>query len=130
MPRVDPYKNYRFLVELDGITQAGFSECTGLGSQIQVVEYREGGDDVSVRKLLGRATYPDIMLKWGITDSRDLYDWHLTALNGQMQRKNGSIVLLDDTGQEKIRWNFLVHGLANTKPPVLTPLPMKRRSTP
>lgn len=106
MARVDPYKNYRFLVEIDGIVQGGFSECSGFGSEVEVVEYREGGDDATVRKLRGKASYPDISLKWGITDSRDLYDWHATAVNGQIERKNGSIILLDDTGQEKIRWNF------------------------
>ncbi|MGK7884125.1 MAG: phage tail protein [Crocosphaera sp.] len=106
MARVDPYKNYRFLVEIDGIVQGGFSECSGFGSEVEVVEYREGGDDATVRKLRGKASYPDISLKWGITDSRELYDWHATAVNGQIERKNGSIILLDDTGQEKIRWNF------------------------
>jgi phage tail-like protein len=106
MARVDPYKNYRFLVEIDGIVQAGFAECTGFGSNVEVVEYREGGDAATVRKLPGKVSYPDIMLRWGLTDSRDLYDWHLAAVNGQIERKNGSIILLDDTGQEKVRWNF------------------------
>ncbi len=106
MARVDPYKNYRFLVEIDGIVQAGFSECSGFGSEVEIVEYREGGDDATVRKLRGKASYPDISLKWGLTDSRELYDWHFAAVNGQIERKNGSIILLDDTGQEKVRWNF------------------------
>lgn len=106
MARVDPYKNYRFLVEIDGIVQGGFSECSGFGSEVEVVEYREGGDDATVRKLRGKASYPDISLKWGMSDSRELYDWHATAVSGQIERKNGSIILLDDTGQEKIRWNF------------------------
>ena len=106
MPRVDPYKNYRFLMEIDGIVQAGFSECSGFGSEVEVVEYREGGDEATVRKLRGKASYPDISLKQGITDSRYLYDWHLTAINGDIQRKSGSIILLDDTGNEKVRWNF------------------------
>jgi phage tail-like protein len=52
------------------------------------------------------AKYPDVSLKWGITDSRELYDWHLKAIKGQVERKNGSIIILDDTGQEKGRWNF------------------------
>jgi phage tail-like protein len=104
--RKDPYRNHRFLVEIDGIVQAGFSECSGFGSSIEVVEYREGGDPTTVRKLAGKVSYPDIMLKWGVTDSRELYDWHLSAVNGQVQRKNGSIILLDDLGQEKVRWNF------------------------
>lgn len=106
MARQDPYKNYRFLVEIDGLVQAGFAECSGFGSEVQVVEYREGGDPTNARKLPGMAKYPDITLKWGITDSRELYDWHLSALNGELQRKNGSVVILDDKGQEKIRWNF------------------------
>jgi len=55
--RVDPYSNFRFHVEIDGIRQAGFMECTGLGSQVEVVEYREGGDPASVRKLAGRVSY-------------------------------------------------------------------------
>jgi len=106
MARVDPYKNFRFLLEIDGITQAGFSDCSGFGSNVEVIEYREGGDAATVRKLPGKNSYPDITLKWGLTDSRELYDWHRTALNGKVERRNGSIILLDDVGQEKVRWNF------------------------
>jgi len=104
--RVDPYKNFRFLVEIDGVVQAGFSDCSGFGSHVEAVEYREGGDPNTVRKLPGKITYADITLKWGVSDSRELYDWHLAALNGQIQRKHGSVILLDDTGAEKLRWNF------------------------
>jgi phage tail-like protein len=106
MARVDPYKNFRFLVELDGIVQAGFAEASGFGSSLEVVEYREGGDAATVKKLPGKVSYPDITLRWGITDSRELYDWHLSAVNGNVQRKSGSIILLDDTAQEAMRWNF------------------------
>ena len=105
--RVDPYKNFRFLVEIDGIVQAGFSECSGFGSNLEVIEYREGGETATVRKLPGKVSYPDITLKWGVTDSRELYDWHRAAVNGEIQRKNGSVILQDDRGQEKTRWNFL-----------------------
>lgn len=104
--RIDPYKNFKFRVEIDGIQQAGFAECTGLGSEIEVVEYREGSDPSAVRKLPGRVAYPDIVLRWGVTDSRELYNWHLGIINGNLQRKNGAVVLLDDQGQEKVRWNF------------------------
>lgn len=106
MPRTDPYSNSRFLVEIDGIVQAGFTEASGFGSTVEVVEYREGGDAATVRKLPGRVTYPDITLRWGLTDSRELYEWHMTAISGRIERKNGSIILLDSTGQEKVRWNF------------------------
>lgn len=104
--RVDPFKNFRFFVEVDGIVQAGFSECSGFGSTVEAVEYREGGDPANVRKLPGKVTFPDITLKWGVTNSRELYDWHRAAVNGQVERKNGSIILLDDVGDEQVRWNF------------------------
>jgi phage tail-like protein len=106
MARPDPYKNYRFRLEIDGIQQAGFSECNGLSSEVQVIEYREGGETTEVRKLPGMAKYSDLTLRWGITDSRELYDWHLSAVNGQVLRKNGSVVIMDDLGQERMRWNF------------------------
>jgi phage tail-like protein len=71
-----------------------------------VIEYREGGDPDRVRKFPGKRSCPDITLKWGTTDSHELYDWHMQAVNGQIQRLDGSVVQLDDTGGEKVRWNF------------------------
>ena len=102
----DPYKGFRFRVEIHGVQQAGFSECSSLGSHIEVVEYREGGDTATVRKLTGKTSYPDITLKWGMTDSQDLYAWHLQTVQGTVQRQDGSVIQLDDTGNEKLRWNF------------------------
>ena len=42
--RVDPYRSFNFLVEIDGITQAGFQECTGLDSQTASIDFRLGDD--------------------------------------------------------------------------------------
>lgn len=104
--RVDPYSNYNFHVEIDGITRAAFREASGFDSSIDVTEYREGGDTTTPRKLPGQAHYSNIVLKWGVTDDVQLYKWHQAAIKGDVQRKNGSIVLLDRSGQEKARWNF------------------------
>ena len=105
--RVDPLENFRFRVEIEGIVQAGFTECSGLGSHIEVVEIRDGTDATSAtRKVPGRVTYPDIVLKWGVTTSRELYNWHQAVINGQLQRKNGSVILLNSERQEVVRWNF------------------------
>jgi len=104
--RVDPYMNFNFLVEIDGITRAAFHECSGFDSTIDVVEHREGGENTTVRKLPGVTKYSNIVLKWGITDDRELYDWHRQAVQGILQRKSGSIILLDRQGIEKVRWNF------------------------
>jgi phage tail-like protein len=104
--RVDPYRGFNFLVEMDGITQAGFQECTGLDSQTAIIEYREGADPNHSRKLTGLNSFSAITLKRGVTDSDELWKWRLTAVDGKVERKNGSIVLLDESGAEKIRWNF------------------------
>jgi phage tail-like protein len=104
--RVDPYRNFNFLLEIDGITQAGFADCTGFGASTDPIEYREGGENKTVRKLPGLTKFNNVTLKWGLTDSRELYDWYRDIVNGKIQRKNGSIVCLDTEGAEKVRWNF------------------------
>jgi phage tail-like protein len=104
--RVDPYRNFSFLVEIDGVTQAGFSDCSGFGSSTDPIEYREGGENKTVRKLPGLTKHTNITLKWGLTDSKELYNWYRDVVNGKIQRKNGSIIVLDLEGDEKVRWNF------------------------
>jgi phage tail-like protein len=104
--RTDPYGAYNFLVEIDGITRAGFRECSGLDSSRDPIEYREGNESLTVRKLPGLAKYSNITLQRGITDDAELWAWHKQALDGQVERKNFSIVLLDDAREEKVRWNL------------------------
>jgi phage tail-like protein len=103
----DPFGNYNFLVEIDGITRAAFQEASGFDSTIDVIEHREGGENTTMRKFPGLTKYSNIVLKWGITDDRELYDWHRRIVRGDMERKNGSIVLLDRRGEEVVRWNFV-----------------------
>lgn len=102
----DPYGSFRFLVEIDGIARAAFSECTGFDSAVEVTEYQEGGDPTK-RKIPGRTTYSNIQLKWGMSDDPDLYEWHRKAVRGEIERKNGSIVLLNRMGEEVARWDFV-----------------------
>lgn len=102
----DPFNNYNFLVEIDGITRAAFQEVSGFDSTIDVIEHREGGENTTPRKLPGMTKYSNISLKWGMTDDRDLYDWHRDVVQGTIERKNGSIVLLGRDGAEVARWNF------------------------
>jgi len=104
--RVDPFRNFNFRVEIDGITQAAFAECSGFGSTNDPIEYREGTDRTTVRKLPGLTKYTNITLKWGLTDSRELFSWYVDVTKGKVDRKNGSIVLTDLDGTEKVRWNF------------------------
>jgi phage tail-like protein len=108
MPRNDPLRSFRFRVEIDGITQAGFSECTFGDAATEAVEYREGTDPTHPRKLTGQTKYANITLKWGITDSTDLYDWHKTIVDkGALDnRKNLAIILVDEAGNDKSRWEL------------------------
>lgn len=102
----DPYRNYRFLVEIDGITQFGFNDASGLSATTEPIEYREGGEPSYTRKLPGQTKYSNLVLKWGITDNRELADWAVRLTKGQVERKSGSLILLDTEGNEKVRWNF------------------------
>jgi phage tail-like protein len=99
---------FNFLVELDGITQASFTECTGLGSTTEVIEMREGGDNTTVRKLPGKSTYKDITLKWGLTNSTELWAWRQQIIDGNVVRKSGSVVVYDLANHAEVaRWNFV-----------------------
>jgi len=107
--RVDPLKNFRFILEIDGITQAGFREVTIPDSTQDIVEYREGNEKtITPRKLPGQVKYGNITLKWGITDSLELYKWRELVENGKIKdaRRNIAIVILDDEGNPAARWEF------------------------
>jgi phage tail-like protein len=105
--RKDPYRGFNFVVEIDGITRAGFREASGLDSSQDPVEYREGNEKpITARKLPGLNKYSNISLKWGISDDADLWKWRKTAIDGKVERKNGSIILRNEAGDEKVRWNF------------------------
>ena len=103
--RNDPFAACNFLVEIDGIQSAGFVECSGLSSETDVIEYREGGD-ATIRKLPGLTRYGRIVLRRGITTNRDLWDWRQTVVTGQTQRRNGVIILLSDARTPVMRWRF------------------------
>ena len=103
--RHDPYAGFNFRVEIDGLTVAAFSECSGLSSETAVVEYREGGES-RIRKLPGQTKFSNLTLRRGVTEDRTLWEWRQTVVNGKVERRNGSVVLLDTAHNEVARWNF------------------------
>jgi phage tail-like protein len=105
--RIDPIRNFNFLVEIDQIAQGSFMDCSAPEATTEVIEYREGGDR-GVGKLPGRTTYGDITLKRGVTASLDLWSWRAEVVAGKtVPRRNGSIVVFDlDNNREVARWNF------------------------
>ena len=107
--RSDPLVSYHFHVEIDGITQAQFKECSGLGSSSDVVEYKESVKGATVyRKQPGALKWNDITLKRGISGVMELWNWRKQIEQGKIAeaRKNGSIVLYDQADKEIARWNF------------------------
>ena len=105
--RKDPLRNFRFRIEIDGIQQAGFSEVSGFDNTVDVIDYREGTDPTHVRKLSGLTKYGNVTLKWGITDSMEIYNWHKAVVDGNIQRKNISIIVVDEAGNDKARWEIV-----------------------
>jgi phage tail-like protein len=102
----DPYMGYNFFIEWNGIIHAGFRECSGLGATRNSQDYREGTDPPTMRKLGGLKTYPNVTLRRGVTNNKELWDWWQSNADGVAVRRDISIVVLDHTGQEKIRWNL------------------------
>jgi phage tail-like protein len=100
----DPLRNFRFQVEIDGISNAGFSEVSGFDSTSDVIEYREGHDPSHVRKLPGLTKVGDVTLKWGLTDDTRLFAWRQEIVDGTVTRKTVYIIALDETGTERARW--------------------------
>lgn len=104
--RDDPYRGFRFRIEIDGISVAHFSEVSGLQAETETEPYEEGGVNDFVHQLPKRTKFPHITLKRGITDIDELWKWHQEVVNGKFKRKNGSIILLSEAGEDTWRWNF------------------------
>jgi phage tail-like protein len=104
----DPYRNYNFKLEIQGVTQGHFTECSNIGIRIQAISYREAGAQQVVHRIPGPVDYADVVLKYGVTpSSSELWTWFLAASKGNVERKNVSIVLLDSAGaNEVMRWNL------------------------
>lgn len=84
----------------------GFSECTGLESEIKVDEVLAGGQNDRVFRFPGRAAFPSITLSRGVGFSEDLYLWHEEFLKGQGKRRNGLIFLANETRVPLKCWTF------------------------
>lgn len=110
--RADPYPSYNFEVVINGISDDGksikgsFMEVSGLNVEIETIEYRTGSEDITVRKLPGLKKFSNITLKRGVIGDLAFWNWLVSAMNGRMQRASGSIILLNENGEEVMRWLF------------------------
>ncbi|WP_379150935.1 phage tail protein [Paenibacillus sp. sgz5001063] len=105
--REDPYLAYNFIVEIEGISVAGFSDVSGLSVETQVERKTFGGENHKEFVFLGQTKYSDLTLKNGVTNDEYLWNWYQNVINGVVKRRNGSICLLDHSGTPKVWWNFI-----------------------
>ena len=106
--QVDPYRAFNFKMEVQGVTEGHFTEVSGLEAKVTPISYREAGNNQVVHYVPGRVEYGAVTLRYGLTRSRELYDWFLSGVRGKLQRKNLSIVLLDSDGATAVmRWNLV-----------------------
>jgi phage tail-like protein len=103
---------YHFLLEIQGIISdtrviiGGFKTVSGMDSETEVIEFKQGNDMV-VRKKPGRTTYANIVLERGYTATDDLWQWRKNIEDGKIDRRAGSIIILDQDGQTEVgRYNF------------------------
>jgi phage tail-like protein len=105
--RPNPFPGYNFRFEALGVTEAHFSQISGMGIKVRPISWREGGSRSILRRLTGQVEYSDVTLKYGLTSSADLFNWMMTAVDGSVQRKNVTIVQLDSASNEVIRWDLI-----------------------
>ncbi len=111
MANQDPVVSSWFGVEFQGQVVGAFRECTGMGSENEVVEYKASGQkgEYILKKVPGRMKWNNIVLKRGITDAMDMWKWRKLVEQGKIDdaRKNGSIVMFNQEGNEVARWDFV-----------------------
>ncbi|HRQ36779.1 MAG TPA: phage tail protein [Chloroflexota bacterium] len=108
--REDPLVGFHFGIEIQGVVSGFFTECSGLGSEQEIIEHKvitESGQEV-VMKLPGRLKWENITLKRGITSSMDIWNWRKQVEDGNVDaaRHNGSVVMYDHMLKPVARWNF------------------------
>ncbi len=111
--REDPYGVFNFEVIVKGVSDDGtavrgsFSEVSGLEVDVKAIDYRNGSEDIRVRKLPGLKSYPIVKLVRGVTADLAFWNWVVEGMNGLVHRTDASIVLLDENRNEVMRWNLV-----------------------
>ena len=110
--RPDPYRAFRFRVEIDNLQVGGFQSVSGLVRESKVEPFREGGINHYEHQLVTLTTYPPLVLKRGLFDFT-LWDWHEDVVAGTVKRKKITISLLNDAGNEV--WHWICEGAFPSK---------------
>jgi phage tail-like protein len=106
---VDPFRAYNWKLQIGGAAQAYFISCSGLGVSVDVIKYREAGNNQVIRSIPGQVNYEPVSLHFGLTSSREIFDWLMSGVEGRVERRNVSIIVLNSEGNEDPtapRWNL------------------------
>jgi len=106
----DPLVGFHYAIEVQGVVTGYFTECSGIGSEHEVIEHKivdEKGREL-IQKIPGRLKWENVTFKRGITENMDIWDWRETVVQGQVDdaRRNGSVVMFNQSLEEVARWNF------------------------
>lgn len=104
--RQDPFLSHKFLVMIQGLFVAGFSEVAGLQAETEIEEVREGGVNDYVHKLPKGTKYQNITLKKGMTISNDLWNWHRDVVSGKIKRRTIYVILQNTKGIGLLDWDY------------------------
>src|SRR3954471_20306917 len=103
-PQPEPYGALRFKVEIPGVEIGYFTECAGLSVEWEVTEYQEGGLNTHAHRLRGRAKYPNLVLKRGVTSEEGLVSWFFRAQT-RSERPTVTVSITDASGRAVRRWS-------------------------
>jgi len=105
----DPFINYRFRIEIEGIEMMGFSKMSELANETSLEEYREGGVNNYVHKLPNSTSYKNIILEHGIGVDNTIYNWRQDVIDGNLSEalRSGTIKVYGQNFMRSI-WHF--HG--------------------
>ena len=106
----DPLVGFHYAIEVQGVVTGYFTECSGIGSEHEIIEHKivdEKGREL-IQKIPGRLKWENVTFKRGITENMDIWDWRETVVQGQVDdaRRNGSVVMFNQSLEEVARWNF------------------------
>jgi phage tail-like protein len=103
----DPFRAYNFKLIVQNVTEGHFMSCSALGMRVEPIAYREAGNHGVVRQLPGQVEYAQVTLRYGLTRSKDLFDWILGIAQGRIDRRNVSLSILETDGSRELtRWNL------------------------
>ena len=110
--RDDPYTGYNFEVVVNGVSDDGtavkgsFTEAMIGDTTMDPIEYRNGSESLTVRKIPGLIKFANITLKRGYTGDLAFWNWLVEAMNGLVRRTEGTVIMLDENRREVMRWNI------------------------